>query len=112
MRHRRQPSSQVGPVYQDSAFDRARLYVVSVLLLQWPRAVRIAAHAAESKTRHETKAPMTFLRQITLHCPVCDDAQATYWFDRVPHAVVDFKAQEYILAAAGRQAEEPGEWLS
>ena len=41
-----------------------------------------------------------------------DDTLATYWFDRVPDEVVDFKAQEYILAAARRQAEEPGEWLS
>ena len=40
-----------------------------------------------------------------------DDEQANQWFDRVPDEIVDFKAQEYILAVTRRQAEEPGEWL-
>ena len=40
-----------------------------------------------------------------------DDAQAATWFARVPFEVVDSTAQEYIVAVARRQAEEPGEWL-
>jgi len=40
-----------------------------------------------------------------------DDGQASQWFARVPDEIVDFKAQEYILDAARRQAEQPEEWL-
>ena len=40
-----------------------------------------------------------------------DERLASHWFGRVPEEVVDFKAQEYILTAARRQAEEPEEWL-
>lgn len=40
-----------------------------------------------------------------------DERLASHWFARVADEIVDFKAQEYILAVARRQAEEPQEWL-
>lgn len=40
-----------------------------------------------------------------------DERLASQWFGRVPAEVVDFKAQEYIVSVARRQAEDPEEWL-
>lgn len=40
-----------------------------------------------------------------------DERLASHWFGRVAEEIVDFKAQEYILAVARRQAAEPQEWL-
>lgn len=40
-----------------------------------------------------------------------DDAQAAEWFARVPYEVVDEQSQEYIVAVARRQADQPEEWL-
>ena len=40
-----------------------------------------------------------------------DYGQANRWFARVPAEIIDFKAQQYILSVARRQAQQPEEWL-
>jgi hypothetical protein len=58
----------------------------------------------------EERAAVTYLVG-ELWRRIGDEQLASHWFARVPDEIVDFKAQEYILTVARRQAEEPEEWL-
>jgi uncharacterized protein len=58
----------------------------------------------------EERATLTYLVG-ELWRRIGDEWQAVQWFTRVTDEIIDFKAQQYILAAAKRQAEEPEEWL-